>query len=274
MFLERLDFKKKLFLNGYIFLDTLRGEDGAGILAVNSNMEDYDVLKCEYTPPMLSWIFPDNFKDGLVVGDMCLLMGHNRFPTMGGISYEGTHPFEFEHLVGAHNGTLISYELERLDSYDRCETDSEQMFYEMNRVMGGDTEDFKTVPHVIKGLYGAKAMSWWNKKEKVLSFYRNQQRPLWFCQAKDSSHTFWSSDKTFFERALRKANKDVKDYTVYEFEMFKLSTMRFADGKVQNVSREGTPCKFYQSWWNWLWDSLPTANPISPAQPKCNSISR
>lgn len=109
-----------------------------------------------------------------VGGDMPALgdlfaVGHNRHATVGNHTTPNTHPFEFGHIVGVHNGSLTTYK-SLCPAGTEHEVDSAYIFDALSR-----TDDAK---EVLEKIDGAFALVWYDAKKKRVFFARNSQRPL------------------------------------------------------------------------------------------------
>lgn len=159
--------------------DTVRGPHSTGALFVNAQGQT-DVVKRVGTP--WDWYQYKAVEDKFRVFS-CVLMGHNRWATQGKINNVNAHPFEFDAVIGAHNGTLVSRTL--LDDNNKFDVDSENLYHHMNRHGWEDT---------LPKLNGAFALTWWDKEDRTLNFARNDQRPLFYCTSEDNKTVFWASE--------------------------------------------------------------------------------
>ena len=101
-------------------------------------------------------------------------MGHVRSKTSGYNILKNAHPFDFDHLVGIHNGTLdniwsILPEFEL--SSANYNVDSEALFAILNKTLE---------PKNIAKIIGSMALVWHYKKTGNLYIYRNDERPLYY----------------------------------------------------------------------------------------------
>ena len=151
-------------------LDTMRGADSTGMLSVSlSNATT--ILKGLGTP----WDLSNHKKfDSFFYGYHKVLMGHNRSATRGAVSIANAHPFEFEDVIGAHNGTLRS--TVTLDGHNQFNVDSEVLFHHM---------DVNGVDDTIEKVDGAFALTWYDKLSKTFNFVRNSERPLCYTKIED-----------------------------------------------------------------------------------------
>lgn len=196
--------KEKLAFSILHSIDVTRGRDSSGLLVVKKD-NTYDVLKEEGVPiEMIDSDVEEKYFDekGLVKGDVKILMGHNRKTTSGKTNVDNAHPFEFNNLVGAHNGTLKIYSLNVFENH-RFEVDSQRLYDAMDRSMSGELEGFKDVPSVLSRVDGAMALTWWEKGEHdLLNFFRNSQRTLFWCLSEDKKTFMWASEEWMLKTAL------------------------------------------------------------------------
>ena len=112
-----------------------------------------------------------------------ILMGHNRAATRGTIIAENAHPFEFEHIIGAHNGTLNSYW--KMHNHDKFQVDSQALYSELNE---------NGVSEMWSKTNGAAALTWINKDENSLNMMRNKERPLHYVYSNAGKTLWWASE--------------------------------------------------------------------------------
>tara|TARA_B100000929_G_C15511743_1_gene421161 strand:- start:37428 stop:38591 length:1164 start_codon:yes stop_codon:yes gene_type:complete len=123
------------------------------------------------------------------------LIGHNRYATKGKINNINAHPFEFEHVVGAHNGTIRGQW--RLPDSTDFEVDSENIFHSI------ETMGLESTLAVLDGAY---ALTYWDKRTEELILLRNSERELSYCYSKDGSALFWASEPWMLHVALSRNN--------------------------------------------------------------------
>lgn len=182
-------------------LDTIRGHDSTGVLSISSTGCS-KISKNLGTP----WDLYDsiNFSQAMT-GNHKLLMGHNRWATKGGVSKASAHPFEFDNLVGAHNGTLKRQNL--LDDSKDFKVDSENLYCHMDKNGLDDT---------LTKTDGSFALTWYDKTNGTINFIRNEERPLFYVFS-DSGNLFWASEKWMLAVALSKCGVDYSS-NIEEFE--------------------------------------------------------
>lgn len=160
-------------------LDTLRGEDSTGIATMSSTGH---VTVTKAAENAFSFLSSAASKKAFY-GWNKVMLGHNRYATKGAVNAENAHPFEFGHIVGAHNGTLKHHD-NFLDG-SKFKVDSQAVFYHMSEEDVADTWE---------KLNGAAALVWIDKKEKSVNFLRNKERELYYAISEDGKTFFWASE--------------------------------------------------------------------------------
>lgn len=182
-------------------VDVIRGPHATGVAAVNNN-KDVVVVKGAVLPPDL-----EGLGDVLKKFNLRVLIGHNRWATMGAANDpKGAHPFEFNNVVGAHNGTLRGWWENELKAPKDCKIDSEAIYNALNQ---------RDMPEVYNKLDGAVALSWYSKDDNLLEFIRNEDRPLHYCFTEDKKTLFWASEVWMLIAIL--ARNKIKHEKVREF---------------------------------------------------------
>lgn len=160
-------------------LDTGRGPHSTGVFAVKSG-GDTVLAKSLGTPWDLAETKGFN---ACFTGVIKVLLGHNRWATKGKINKQNAHPFEFNTLAGAHNGTLRS--VDTLDDYKQFDVDSENLYHHMAR---------NGVDETIPKLNGAFALTWYDKIDGTVNLIRNDERSLFFTYTEDMKTVLWASE--------------------------------------------------------------------------------
>lgn len=194
---------KKAF-HTMLMLDTIRGPHSTGIYAVNH--KDEVIWDKQLGTP---WEFIQQSDiignySGTINGDLKLMVGHNRYATTGKITKENAHPFDFDGLIGVHNGTLTSvYGLDLI--HNKFEVDSECLYSSIN-----DVGIEETIPKVS----GAWSLAFYNKNEKLFHLFRNSERPMFYCKTEDLKCVLFASEPWMIEIAAQKAG--VKICKIYQ----------------------------------------------------------
>lgn len=163
-----------------LVMDSVRGEHSTGVLGVGRHAAPM-VVKSVGDPfalfGMASW-------EKLMKRNNRVLLGHNRYATQGNITRGNAHPFEFDKVIGAHNGTLINKGV--LHNGSDFPVDSQALY---NHI------DMFGVKDAVKNLNGAWALTWWNSEDDTINFLRNDQRPLFTALSTAGNTIFWASEK-------------------------------------------------------------------------------
>jgi predicted glutamine amidotransferase len=188
--------KEMAVLETLALVSVVRGEHSTGIFTVNKKDEIslykkpvpvYDFMNLAETKEMLS--NPLSLK---------AIVGHARHATVGEKTESNAHPFEFNNIVGAHNGTIDRECIKQfLDKENKFGTDSEAIF---NKI------DQSSIQEVIPELEGAWAITAWDKVENQLMVIRNRERELHCAYSLDKRTLFWASEESALSFALKNAN--------------------------------------------------------------------
>jgi hypothetical protein len=155
-------------------------------------------------------------------GQFPVMMGHNRWATVGKINKENAHPFEHGDIVLTHNGTVHNvWEWGDSVKYD---TDSEAMAAEISN---------EGIEKVYPQMDGAVTAVWYNKTTGRLNIVTNGQRPFNFRESEDGKSMYYASEDWQIEMAadargvkLEKTTWTLPDDSLFEFWIGK-------DGKIQ-----------------------------------------
>lgn len=164
-----------------LYVDWLRGKAATGIGAVGLNKE-FEIFKRASDPSELMLF--TKFHSLLNQGKK-MLLGHNRAPTMGANNKFNAHPFEFRKIMGVHNGTLDRACLKDLDHSDWFDTDSEQLYFNI---------DQHGVKEAISRASGAWSLVYYDGEDHTINFLRNEERPMFYVFSKDRRRMFWASE--------------------------------------------------------------------------------
>lgn len=272
-----IDYKGRKAFSIMHHLDVLRGRDGAGIYYSNKKGEG-ELLKCGGLPEELYWLHSEKFDDKNILKEtsLNLILGHNRAQTVGKICDENAHPFEFDRIVGAHNGTLSKYCLNDFPGYHADSVDSEILFSGINEMTKGNFPKYPTLNKIINTTFGAMALTWYDKEKKVLHLYRNSQRELYVTMAADDSVFIWASEPWIIGVACDRVGlkiKKIEKYPEYQHTQLRLK-MKGAFGKVkvcrtEKIEREVVTYNYTQnrSEYEKIWEEAMGSN-LPPLPPK------
>ena len=233
---------KKMFTH-MLFLDILRGKDGTGVFYQNHAGDVSEVIKTTEITPGLIDENSDHFAPNLSItaNNLKILMGHNRAATRGKVDVENSHPFEYSHLVGAHNGTLDYAATGKLIKDNGSDMDSRALFNTINAMHAGD-ENWPDLKSVLEKATGAMALIWFEKETEYLHIYRNKERPLYVAGDKHGKVFFWASEAWMLECSAKMAGVVLDDIGVYPVNTHHV--LEFKNGKVKIVSAKEHPVFF------------------------------
>lgn len=189
-------YKYKDVFTDLLIVDSMRGPHSTGMALVKRYNKE--VVLCKEVGNPFNLIGTEAYKKALNLAASCII-GHNRFATVGEHSTANAHPFMFEHIVGAHNGTLDKSSLKYLDDFEYFGTDSEAIFHHLNDNGLRDTLDQIT---------GAWALTWFDGRDNTINFLRNSKRPLFYCYSKDQCTLLWASEIEMLDFCLKRRNLD------------------------------------------------------------------
>lgn len=183
---------RKEVLSELLAVDYVRGDHSTGVALIRRDKDakaDADI-RCEsviYKKAMSGPDFIQLDKYGKVLNDMDkaeVVIGHNRAATHGSIIDSNAHPFEFGHIILAHNGTLSGkgglqeYNLQR-------RIDSANIAYNMAHM--GEKE-------TLEALDGSFTLTWMNLKTQTFNIARNDKRPIAVTFVKNEDTMWWASE--------------------------------------------------------------------------------
>jgi predicted glutamine amidotransferase len=200
----------KTVFNQMLSVDVLRGKHSTGTALIDYRGVTKVLKKAVNVQDFLDFT---TYKDMQRLAYNCMI-GHNRYATKGAINSVNAHPFDFNNIVGVHNGTLQQYY--KLDHANEFDVDSECLYSHINT-------------HGIQDAYekvvGALALVWFDKNTHKLHFLRNSQRPLCYCYSEDKTTLYWASEPWMLTGILWRngiAHSDVVSVTedvLYSFDV-------------------------------------------------------
>lgn len=221
-------------------LSTFRGTDSAGLAEIDLDSTEVVVNKLPVNGLQFINTADWNASTQKTRLKNIAWLGHCRWGTVGGNSWKASHPFEFDSIVGVHNGTLSSYK----HMYEKAVSDSEAIFYKLNT-----TQD---PIEVLEKLNGSFALSWYDKVSNKVLFTRNKERPL--CYLRNDKGLIFSSELQFIHfstlRALGSdAHKELwKNSEAGEFDTNKLYSYDPSNGSIDEEPYKewiNTPTVYY-----------------------------
>lgn len=196
---------------GYVSM--LRGTHGHGTITANTRI----VSK----PNVHSWKVGEDFHSFILqmhgkpaeVKQLTnvynqIILGHNRHATIGDLSADAAHPFEFDNLIGMHNGTILSQHVHAWMEKEKFHTDSEALLHLISR------EGFDKTLCQLDDEKDAYALVWFDKMTKKVYLTRNSKRPLGFAVNNKRAVMYYASELEALKYVLKRNNIDASYYTV------------------------------------------------------------
>jgi glucosamine 6-phosphate synthetase-like amidotransferase/phosphosugar isomerase protein len=187
-----------------LIVDSLRGTHSTGAALVSRPNGEMETAKAVGHPFNLLW--SEKF-DKMMKKPAKILIGHNRYATLGKHTIENAHPFMFENVVGAHNGTLDRWCIKRLHDYWKYDTDSEAIYSHMNKY---------GVEQTVPLLSGAWALTFYDKKTDTINMIRNSKRPLWYAYSEDHCTLLWASEPEMLKMVIGRSYKKIDPKDIFE----------------------------------------------------------
>jgi len=225
-----------------LVVDSLRGTHSTGAAMIPRYNLDPSLVKAVGHP--FNLIQSKEFDDALVKPNK-VLIGHNRYATLGKHTVENAHPFKFEHVIGAHNGTLDKWMIKDLHQWAKFDTDSEAIYSHINEY---------GIENTVPLLQGAYALTWYDKRDNTMNMLRNSKRPLYYGYSKDECTLVWASEIDMMKLVVGRSYKEVPAEkwfqtavdTHYSWEIPKNITDKFeAPKQVERKGKEPPPAVVY-----------------------------
>lgn len=211
----------------FLIVDSVRGSHSTGVAVVNST-GNVNVVKQVGSPyelfDMVS--YPKAFN-----GAVRAIIGHNRYATQGAVNKRNAHPFEFESLVGAHNGSLTN----RTSLEGTFAVDSEQIYHHIEK---------KGLKDCLDKMQGAWALVWWDKNEQTLNFLRNKERTLYMCYNDTGTALFWASEYWMLSAILSRNNVKFREIELLKEDVHLSFKINLQTGAIDKPKAVNAPCTF------------------------------
>lgn len=194
--------KDDAIIKRLLMYDYFRGPDSTGLAAIRGNGDVY-LAKIASDPVTL---FDTGKFKSAISSISRVYMGHNRAATRGLINNHNAHPIEYDHIIGAHNGTLDQFSWDRLEKAidEKFPVDSQALIAAIAKLGVKDAIELCTEGRDTHT--GAWSLTWFDKTDNSINFLRNKHRPMWIAHAKDFRRILWASEWWMLEAAGRAEN--------------------------------------------------------------------
>ena len=173
--------------------DEVRGKDITGVASIFPPLSQKDNSILKEAVPSHEFLKRKDYDRHRSQLATCWI-GHNRAATAGLVNEDNAHPFQHDHIIGVHNGTLDSWFLDCLEGGEEFGTDSEAIFYNIAK---------HGVDETIARLHGAYALVWYDESDHTLNFIRNNERPFFYGFSDDGKSFFFGSDPAIYHLAVQ-----------------------------------------------------------------------
>lgn len=189
----KLEFKDEATMKRLLIYDFFRGPDSTGFAAMR-NTKEVIVTKIASNP--IDLFDMKKFATALSGHNSTVFLGHNRLATKGVVNNYNAHPYQFDHITCAHNGTLDQSSWKALEDAlgEKYEVDSMAIAAAISKL---------GIEATVPLLQGAWALVWIDSNEGTLNFLRNDQRPFWYAYTEDFTKLFWASEWPMIDAATR-----------------------------------------------------------------------
>lgn len=208
-----------------LIIDTLRGFDSTGVVTGN---DKGDVQMRKQLGGGAEFVLGHIGRNSSKMNGTRWAIGHNRAATVGDVTAELAHPFEYENVVGVHNGTVRGWKWMFADHKDKG-SDSEALYGALNDIAPDDEAVIDFLGNINSGAY---ALAWYDKRTKEIRFARNSQRPLHF--VKTDEGLLWSSEARQLRFALA-GGGNKQQSQVFQLDGMKLVSIPVESGKEARV---------------------------------------
>lgn len=195
-----LDYKDKEIFNQLMVVSSLRGVDSAGASTIRAKDYESETIKLVGTPYDL--LDHPKYDNVVRVFDKVAVLGHVRKATQGGISRLVAHPFESEHIVFTHNGTLNNWR-------SAWKSGGVEGNYSSDSQKMADAVAAMGIKETVEETVGAYALVWADKNRQSLNMLRNSQRELWYAMTEDGSKLYYASEWRMLMLILDRCDKNL-----------------------------------------------------------------
>ena len=217
-------------MSDLLVIDTIRGFDSTGIFGAATrpgfrNPKGMYIHKCAIDGA--SYVRQYRKTIERTVADYNIVIGHNRAASIGDVTSKNAHPFQHDHIIGVHNGTLRNkFDLDPEGKYN---TDSSALLAQMSKY--GDLEGLKKAS-------GSLAVAWYNKNTGRLNLTRNKARPLFFSSIPSLDLVVIASELEMIQLALGRQGIEAPGDAVEEWYVEENTFVSFDPDKLMDWSCE------------------------------------
>jgi len=208
-----LEVRDESTMKRLLLYDFFRGMDSTGLAGIRHANQTALISKIASHP--IDLFDSKKFDKTLTASACSAFIGHNRAATKGNVTTVNAHPYEFDHIVGAHNGTLSVASHIALENAlgETFEVDSQAIFAHIARF---------GIHETVPLLQGAWALVWYDGVLNTLNFLRNKERSFWYASTVDNRKILWASEWPMIHAAvtLAQSHQEYELYADGDFKFF------------------------------------------------------
>lgn len=247
-----ISYKDLSALNTLGFVSELRGRHGTGVIQgkmYKSYLElEVDKTNLDFASHIdyndeIKFRSPKNREFFNSVMDNVYLC-HVRHATVGNVSPDNSHPFQFDNVIGMHNGTLVTKEFLPFGGNEDL-TDSAIFYSKVNE------EGYKSVIERLSDK-DAFAFVFVDIQGSKIRIVRNNKRPLFWSVDKKRKVLWYASEASFLNFIAERHGLDItypKSFetdTVYSFIPLDITPNSEPSWETEKVFTRGEPTPLYE----------------------------
>jgi predicted glutamine amidotransferase len=218
--------------------DVVRGKDSTGIVCVD---KDGNVSSAKETWLPTDFIQHREVEDILKSTGKRVLIGHNRHATVGKVNKAGAHPFEFDNVIGVHNGTTPKYKFKDAEKFN---VDSEALYNHIDK---------EGIESMWGNMSGAASLAFYHKLTRRFHLLRNDERPMFVAFTKDNKSMLFASEPWMIQAVVYRTKIEIDEQAgirstvinqLYSFDVLTAGSLsKFSTRKVQPFKNTYTVAK-------------------------------
>ncbi|MFM1931583.1 MAG: Citrobacter phage [Bacteroidota bacterium] len=201
-------------LSNLLSLSQNRGTHSTGVCF--SNPSGFPVIQKDLGP------FDTNLRHHLLNPICSAALAHTRDATIGSVNLSNCHPFKFNHIIGAHNGTINNYlqlSLEYKPRFEHVHINPNSVDMDSKLIFAALATDQNL--SILSKIEGAAALIWFDLSNapSTLNIWRNEFRPLHFGTLISTNATYVASEAQALEAFGCSSIQPFEPHRLYKLKM-------------------------------------------------------